>query len=208
MAFFLEAFMSKPSSTSGQPIPLGILVTKSGPSNKSAPKRKSESAANQLPWLWIATGGCAVWIVVVLVIAATSLSREPEQPVRHNPAALAKFGIVEPAFQGVKPAVVEAELPDEPVALPNVAAPKLPLRGAPIEAIDEAPPLKLAKLPGGVAGADVAAIDHRLFADCEQIGAKVLFMRDPPDAFKRARAENKMVFIVHLSGNLEDKEFT
>ena len=43
---------------------------------------------------------------------------------------------------------------------------------------------------------------------CARIGTQVKFMKDPPDAFRRARAEKKMVFMVHLSGNLEDPEFT
>jgi len=33
-------------------------------------------------------------------------------------------------------------------------------------------------------------------------------MKDPPEAFQAGQAERKMVFMVHLSGNLEDKEFT
>jgi hypothetical protein len=46
------------------------------------------------------------------------------------------------------------------------------------------------------------------FVDRAQIGVNVLFMKDPAEAFQRAQAEKKTVFIVHLSGNLEDKEFT
>jgi hypothetical protein len=33
-------------------------------------------------------------------------------------------------------------------------------------------------------------------------------MKSPPDAFVKARAEKKLVFFVHLSGNLEDPGFT
>ena len=46
------------------------------------------------------------------------------------------------------------------------------------------------------------------FVDCAAIGTNVKFMKEPTDAFKRAKAEKKMVFIMHLSGNLEDKDFT
>ena len=46
------------------------------------------------------------------------------------------------------------------------------------------------------------------FVDCGQIGVNVLFMKDPAEAFLRGQAEKKTVFIVHLSGNLEDKDFT
>jgi hypothetical protein len=51
-------------------------------------------------------------------------------------------------------------------------------------------------------------LDLTVFANCEDIGTNVLFVKNPPEAFKRAKAENKMVFIVHLSGNLEDPGFT
>ena len=46
------------------------------------------------------------------------------------------------------------------------------------------------------------------FVDREQIGVNVLFMKDAAEAFQRGQADKKTVFIVHLSGNLEDKEFT
>jgi hypothetical protein len=55
---------------------------------------------------------------------------------------------------------------------------------------------------------DKKPVDLNVYADCQQIGTDVLFMKNPPDAFKQARADKKMVFIVHLSGNLEDKDFT
>ena len=46
------------------------------------------------------------------------------------------------------------------------------------------------------------------FVECARIGTQVRFMKEPADAFQRARNEKKMVFMVHLSGNLEDQEFT
>src|SRR5262249_24753446 len=51
-------------------------------------------------------------------------------------------------------------------------------------------------------------IDLNIFASCEQIGTNILFMKDPTEAFRKAREVKKLVFMVHLSGNLEDKEFT
>ena len=52
------------------------------------------------------------------------------------------------------------------------------------------------------------ALNNADFADCKQIGTTVRFMKDPTTAFARAKAETKLVFVMHLSGNLEDKEFT
>lgn len=39
-------------------------------------------------------------------------------------------------------------------------------------------------------------------------GTSVAFVKHPPDAFKRAARENKLVFMIHLSGNFEDQGFT
>jgi hypothetical protein len=43
---------------------------------------------------------------------------------------------------------------------------------------------------------------------CEKFGTKIAFLRNPLDAFRKAKEENKQVFFVHLSGNFEDQEFT
>ena len=43
---------------------------------------------------------------------------------------------------------------------------------------------------------------------CEKFGTRIAFLPNPPDAFKKAREENKQVFFLHLSGIFEDKEFT
>jgi hypothetical protein len=40
------------------------------------------------------------------------------------------------------------------------------------------------------------------------LGTRVAFEASPPDAFARARDENKLVFVIHLAGNLEDPGFT
>jgi hypothetical protein len=45
-------------------------------------------------------------------------------------------------------------------------------------------------------------------AGCGGIGTRIDFEATAPDAFARARRENKMVFVVHLSGHLEDPGFT
>jgi hypothetical protein len=75
-----------------------------------------------------------------------------------------------------------------------------------LEVADGAWPTLKDRIPNAKAGH--LPIDRKLYADCGQIGSNILFMRDPPDAFQLARAEKKLVFVIHLSGNLEDKEFT
>ena len=51
-------------------------------------------------------------------------------------------------------------------------------------------------------------IDLKTFANCSNIGTDILFYKDPTEAFRVAKKENKLVFMVHLSGNLEDPGFT
>jgi hypothetical protein len=41
-----------------------------------------------------------------------------------------------------------------------------------------------------------------------KLGTAINFVADPPEAFKLASAEKKLVFVIHLSGNFEDTEFT
>jgi len=61
-----------------------------------------------------------------------------------------------------------------------------------------APPAALAKKMGP---------DPRI-VDCNKLGTRIVFLRDPPEAFKTAGKERKLVFFLHLSGNFEDDAFT
>ena len=54
----------------------------------------------------------------------------------------------------------------------------------------------------------IAAEKPKKGAACEKFGTRIVFLQNPPEAFKKASAENKQVFFVHLSGNFEDQEFT
>ena len=39
-------------------------------------------------------------------------------------------------------------------------------------------------------------------------GTSLLFQRSPSDAAKKAAKEEKLVFVLHISGNFEDPDFT
>lgn len=62
--------------------------------------------------------------------------------------------------------------------------------------------------PKAAAPQELKPLQKDDFVDCAQIGTEVRFLKDPAAAFQRAAAEKKMVFMMHLSGNLEDKDFT
>jgi hypothetical protein len=45
-------------------------------------------------------------------------------------------------------------------------------------------------------------------AACSNLGTRVTFHSHPPEAFRQAARENKLVLMVHLSGNFDDQAFT
>jgi hypothetical protein len=223
--------MSKFNYSSGDPIPMGILV-KAAKKAKNAeppgPGRKREGGERQVPWMWIAVGGSVGWVIVVLVVAILTWRQEqslevdgkpPPRPIAvDGPAADAL-----PQLVAAKPVVAEiAERMPAPVA----PGPKLVRKVKPNDA-DEAPPaidivpddLKpalpvAAPAPAPPPPAPAARnaafkeVDTKVYVDCQQVGTNVLFMRDPLQASQRAAKEKKLMFVVHLSGNLEDPGFT
>jgi hypothetical protein len=45
-------------------------------------------------------------------------------------------------------------------------------------------------------------------AVCESHGTAVNFVKSPREAARRAGQQEKLVFVLHVSGNFEDAEFT
>jgi len=43
---------------------------------------------------------------------------------------------------------------------------------------------------------------------CGQFGTSVKFFDTPTDAARKAKKEEKLVFVLHVSGNFEDPRFT
>lgn len=209
-----------------KPIPMGILVTPSSKPTKAErptpkPRRSGESGERQIPWLYIAIGGSALWVFAIVVIAICARANNEPTPVNPGPiAGINNPGGAELNPNGPKfipPAVDEFRDP-----APRVEPPKLVRKGSPKQD-DMPPPLALDEFPEGpeviapVVAPNIAPevpnrprpnIDLNLFADCQQIGTDIRFYREPPEAFKEARKQKKIVFMVHLSGNLEDKDFT
>ncbi len=230
--------MSYSDPSPRKPIPSGILVAKrstASPPEKPAPKRK-ESDARQLPWLYIAVGGSVAWGIAILTIALCARS-QGSQPAQQPPLALNRpnalpqagqpapfvapdmdeFGIgaKEPKAGDAAPKLVRHlaprndDVPPELKVFPEDVIPA-PAPG-PVEAIKKEvnlnvkPAVAPAPVPDKAFKKD---INLEVFANCDQIGTNVLFVKDPPQAFKMAFDKKKLVFVVHLSGNLEDKDFT
>jgi hypothetical protein len=142
-------------------------------------KPRHKRAGEQVPWVYVAVGGSVVFMFVVIIL--TIVFSMQGTPARPNEEALNAL----PAAQRPRP---------EPVEVKPAPAEKKP-----------APAVK-----GDDAEEDLglAPIAKNEFVDCAAIGTDVKFMKEPPAAFARAREEKKMVFVMHLSGNLEDPDFT
>ena len=222
--------MSKPAKQ----IPMGILVSFSSTVRKPerpTPQRKVvlRTPAQQHPWRWIVMGGSIAMVLLILVIGLCIGMQKRSQQA--EPQSVAQPIALVPPVPASKPVarerpVVEpkvAEFVVEPPAKPIVEAPKPARAEVQVVRKDKMPPfvavnpgmedtISLQELkPQELKSAEVPepkSIDPSPFANCKQIGTNVLFLKDPLEAFKRAKAEKKMVFIMHLSGNLEDTGFT
>ena len=64
----------------------------------------------------------------------------------------------------------------------------------------------------GLAGTQASAKDGPIKPSekptCGEYGTSVHFYASPSDAAKQALKEQKLVFVLHVSGNFEDSEFT
>jgi hypothetical protein len=181
-----------PSSTV-RPVPVGKLVSVSrGP--RSAPMTLDDalpSRDREVPWLIIAAiSGVGAWLFILATLAAFSVHAERPRP---EPAAVVALPVViAPAAAVALPEDIDEDRPAAAV----VALERRPARGLP-------EPGPLAPLPKE----DLAAAAPAR-PGCDRLGTGIDFVRNPPDAFRQARQEGKLVFMVHLSGNFEDTEFT
>ncbi len=220
--------MSKPDCVPARPIPPGILVCdvdlprkQERPSPTPVVPRQTVLPDRRKPWLWVVSAGSLTWALVVMTIAIRAggkeivPSRDPEPPAQLTAAPpLALIPAPKPADSSPDDwRFDEAAVPVPPEPLPLYPEP-------PLGEAEKAPPVEIAPAeqpkPAPPAQPVVVAepkrpkklIDLKVYANCANIGTDVLFVKDPPEAFRRAKAENKLVYMMHLSGNLEDKDFT
>jgi outer membrane biosynthesis protein TonB len=109
---------------------------------------------------------------------AETPATEPASPERHSH----KHTSVRDATGGRRPTTERP--PEESKKTPPQAPPPEPKKETP-------PPGPRSARPAG-----------------EKYGTSVLFLSNPDEAARLARAENKLLFVLHVSGNLEDSCFT
>ncbi len=171
-------------------IPVGKLVSVNGRAARPTPLERALPARDrEVPWLLLSVAiGVGVWLVALTVLALNGVRTDSPQPrmpvaVALPPAELAPEALEpEPVQVALAKPVLEPRRPPAPVIDPP------PLDAMPAKAAPDA-----GLLPG---------------LACAKIGTNIVFLRNPPDAFRLAKKEGKLVFMVHLSGNFEDTEFT
>lgn len=147
------------------------------------------------PWaIWIPIGTVAAVLSVPVMAVALILSHAQARHERQVIAAVVPEAIVPEAIRANAPADKKAEEP-----LPAKIEAAVPA-AAPPEANDAAGD------PFDVANQAKQAQPPR--QDREGFETAVDFVRNPQEAGRLAKEENKLAFILHLSGNFEDPGFT
>jgi hypothetical protein len=168
------------------PIPDAILVTPQG--SKTAPRRRNSLTPVLAGWMPTIIGGTIAFLGLLVLVAFYLVMRGDRQRLDEELLGAPPAEPVERRVAGNKKAEVREVAEGNGGGEVAVAKPIEPGN----EPLDDLP------RPG--------RLDE--FVECARIKTDVRFMKEPADAFKRAREEKKLVFMMHLSGNLEDVEFT
>jgi hypothetical protein len=177
-------------------IPVGILVSVSESCRR---KRRFRSLDDYPPIkkevnlplrIGLGAGGAVLALLVIVGITLLSARQRSVPPV----------ALAQPAPFFIAPAEKPAPMAALP-APPALPQPPVALVAAPIRELAVAAPLQqIAPIEAPPAAPQPAA--------CSTLGTQITFLSHPPDAFRQAARENKLVLMVHLSGNFEDQAFT
>jgi len=220
--------MSEP--TQSRPIPIGVLVSVSDarararpkparkPPERMAPDRRRSwqqhvALVQDVPWYAFAAVAIALWSIAFAGFACFAkmpdplIVQAPLEPAHFAPATAVLAETETPIERQVATAPVEEiqALPMPESAPAPVAEPVLP---PPQEPVQEVVVAAAAPERKPEAAFDVPAAPQKAAICSANLGTQITFVKDPPEAFKRAREEKKLVFLIHLSGNFEDREFT
>jgi hypothetical protein len=151
-----------------------------------------------IDWRVVAAAGLPVWAAVIgFVVWDKARPATPTVAALPTPAVTVPVALPTPA-----PAEDQTEPPDSrvivvPYPVPQPVKAVRPARDVPFWLRDESgePPA----LEPETADPD---------AGCQTHGTAVKFVKSPTEAMSRARREDKLVCVLHLSGNLEDDGFT
>jgi hypothetical protein len=205
------------STVMNEPVRLGRFVSVTHKQCYPGSKHRPEPVAPEtqelrlLLYLGLGGAGCLLVLAVTGLFLMGDTSQVAAAPMEPNPPEVA---LAVPMPQ-VLAAEQEAALVKEVEPIQELAVlPEVLPEPARLEANLDQPNLALAKPaplipdPGPADILDPKPAPVKPKTRCEKLGTQITFLPNPPDAFMKAKAENKLVFFVHLSGIFEDKEFT
>ncbi len=197
-------------------IPVGILVS-AGPSRRrrrfrslddyppikkevNLPLRIGVSAAVVAAGIMLLALG--VWVcrapafpqLVIANAPGPKIEKPAAEPARA--AALPPAGALQAVFAAFTPAAVPA-----PPAAPQAAAQAVALSA---EQPQPKPAPQPAAKPQAAAEPKCASVSQ----PASSLGTRITFVENPPEAFREAARDHKLVLMVHVSGNFEDQAFT
>jgi hypothetical protein len=192
-------------------IPVGILVSVSGPFERRSPRRRADDppiTKEASPRPGVAVGVSLGSVLALLLIASGLFAARA--PWTHDATRGRQAGVVPPGDERAALAL-QTVAQSPPRSEATAAAPVVaePAAANPIATFFE----RLAKLQASAPASIVpeplpAAVAEPAAPACSNLGTAVTFFEYPPDAFRLAARENKLVLVVHLSGNFEDQAFT
>jgi hypothetical protein len=196
-------------ATQPRTIPVGILVSVTDSSRSRVqrlrrPRKPMSRVALQspVPWREMLAGVSAVWLVLIVGVALWAGASSP-------PLGAVEPGAAAPTLEPVSAAAMAPVVvdPDAPALIAPEPEPRPPLLDRLVAAPAALPELTEASIAPEPRPAPVVPPAPPR-ACVTKLGTQIDFVADPPEAFKRAGEQNKLVFMIHLSGNFEDKEFT
>jgi hypothetical protein len=173
------------------------------PQPRPRTRARANSPKHDTTAVWAPLAVAGVFLVLFVIGALMFLSRPTINAV--GPRAV---WVNQPAEQVELVALPEIVLPEELAPQPAPAQPEAALNLPKVAA--PAPEEKgFLDVGGGPDenGCAACEVDAKL-SKRETFGTAVGFVRNPPEAARSARAEHKLMFLLHVSGNFEDARFT
>ena len=160
---------------------------------RRAPRKKSR--LRKAPGWVRLTAGCGAWVAVLVAFAAyTRMNEVPERPDRVAFPVLANNDA---------PLVFEVLDAGQRTAEEKAAFERAVRKLSPPFLLPGLPPARTPEKP-----AATAVVAEDATPNCQKLGTRIEFVPEPTEAFRLAKQQKKLVYMVHLSGNFEDTAFT